>query len=65
MLICVDGVLILFFFHLCILVNFIKLNNKLVIINLRSKEINSCNKIYQNITRYIVTNCSSGMSMVV
>jgi hypothetical protein len=49
--ICVDGVFIFLFFHFCILVIFINLSNKLVIINLRSKEINLHNKIFQNNTR--------------
>jgi hypothetical protein len=55
--ICVDGVFICLFFHFCILVIFINLSNKLVIINLRSKEINLHNKIFQNIVRSVVTNC--------
>jgi uncharacterized protein YcfL len=63
--ICVDGVFIFLFFHFHILVIFINLSNKLVIINLRSKEINLHNKIFQNNTRSVVMNYSSGISMTI
>jgi hypothetical protein len=45
--ICVDGVFIFLFFHFCISVIFHKLSNKLVIINLRSKEINCIIKYFR------------------
>jgi hypothetical protein len=45
--ICVDGVFICLFFHFHISIIFINLSNKLVIINLRSKEINLHNKIFR------------------
>jgi len=63
--ICVDGVFMFLFFHFHISIIFINLSNKLAIINLRSKEINQCNKIFQHNTRSIVVNYSSGISMVV
>jgi hypothetical protein len=53
------------FLLFCILIISINLSNKLVKINMRSKEINLHNERFKNITRSIVMNCSSGISMVV
>jgi hypothetical protein len=39
--------------------------HKLEIINLRSKETNYVNLIFHNIVRYVMMNCSSGISMEV
>jgi hypothetical protein len=64
-LICVDGMFICLSFHFCISIIFINLRNKLVIINLRYKEIELHNKIFQHNKRSIVTNCSSGISMTI
>ena len=52
----VDGVLIFFFFHFCNSIIFINLSNKLVLTNMRSKEINPHNKIFQYYTIFVVTN---------
>jgi hypothetical protein len=61
----VDGVLILLFFHFCILVILINLSNNLVPINLIYKEINLYNKICYHNTRSIVMNCSIVISIIV
>jgi hypothetical protein len=61
----VDGPFICFLFHFCISIIFINLSNNPVIINLRSKEINMHSEIFQNIIRYVVMNCSSGIYMEV
>jgi hypothetical protein len=42
--ICVDSVFICWFFVFCISIIFVNLSNKLVLTNLRSKEINLHNK---------------------
>jgi hypothetical protein len=54
----VDGVFIFLFFHSSFSY-FHKFERKLVIINLRSKVIN------EDIVRFVVTNCSSGISMTI
>jgi hypothetical protein len=59
---CVDGVFIFFF---CISLIFISLGNNLVLTNPRSKEINLHNKIFHHNTRFVVTNYSGGISIIV
>jgi hypothetical protein len=55
-LICVDGVFIFLFFLFPITIIFINLSNKLVPINLISKEINLHDKIFRYNTIYVVMN---------
>jgi hypothetical protein len=61
----VDGVFICVFFLFCILVIFINLSNKLVLTNMRFKEINLHNRTFQHNTIFVVTNCFSGISTTV
>ena len=63
--ICVDGIFICLFFRIRISMIFIYLSNKIVLTKLRSKEINLHNKRFQHNTRFVVTNFSNGISMVV
>jgi hypothetical protein len=63
--ICVYGVFNCLFFHFQISVIFINLSNKIMIISLRSKEINMHSKIFQHNTIFVVINCSNGISKIV
>jgi hypothetical protein len=63
--ICVDGVYFVPILSFLYLIYFLNSSYNLEIINPRSKEINLINLRFQNIISSVVTNCSSGISMVV
>jgi hypothetical protein len=63
--ICVDGVYFVLVLSFLYFNYFLNSSHKLEIINLRSKEINRINLRFQNIIRFFVMNCSSGISMTI
>jgi hypothetical protein len=63
---CVDGEFIIFVISFSYFSYSQKnLSNKIVLINLKSKEIDLYNKIFHHNTRFVVTNYDSEISMIV